>query len=104
MYIEQAPDAIKTSDIIETENVKDDDAAKSTFYVLMMCSFLRQYYMKGPFQNRDVIVSPSMAKDLEPKVETKIKEEDEVRAEENAAREARLSNPEEETSGSEESH
>ena len=77
MYIEQAPDAIKTSDIIETENVKDDDAAKSTFYVLMMCSFLRQYYMKGPFQNRDVIVSPSMAKDLEPKVETKIKEEDE---------------------------
>ena len=82
--IEQAPDAVKISDIIGTENVKDDDenvkgddASKSTFQILMMCPFLQQHYKKGPFQNREVIVSPSMTKDLEPKVETKIKEADE---------------------------
>ena len=63
--------------MIGTENVKDDDASKSTFQILMMCPFLQQHYKKGPFQNREVIVSPSMTKDLEFKVETKIKEEDE---------------------------
>ena len=84
MDIEQAPDAVKISDIIGTENVqdddenvKDDDASKSTCQILMMCPFLQQHQKKGPFQNREVIVSPSMTKDLEPKVETKIKEEDE---------------------------